>query len=187
MGAYQTNDGQLAGKVYRSQQPDASPRRSYSLKSGRLGGEIRFSAPHDTVPWYHGTSDAAATSIVKSQRLAGSGDYGDGGYLTSDWEWARDHTFNDERAHRNDPHDMYLFPGMVQANLRPKRPYYGGGEREDVENLLKSQGNDVWFPHGRTPSRPGDLAVLLDSNSSGAAKFTKEKLSSWDFPDFIGE
>lgn len=160
-------------------------KKKATVKKGRTGvaGEVRYPAPKQTT-WYHGTNDKSADEIVKSQKLYGSGDFGDGGYLATDESHALDWTHTEPRQF-HDSQDMADFPGLVRADLRPKRPYYGG-EGKNVDSVMqkiKSQGNDVWFPlKGATSKNPGSYAVIMDNNVGRSATFHKATLP-WSIAD----
>ena len=160
-------------------------------------GEMRFAAPKQDLTWFHGTTDANADSIVRSQKLHGSGDFGEGGYLASSKDVALDHTGTSPDDYQYDPSPS-TYPGLVEAKLQPKRPWYGGGEgpridpdpnaprrgflrdRDELVEKLKRQGNDVWFPlKGARPSDPKSYAVLLDDNAGRSAQFSKGKIDPY--------
>jgi len=178
-------------QVRRSSTESRPPNRGYSITSGRQAGEMRFPAPWQNT-WYHGTNDRDADAIVRSQKLYGSGDFGNGGYVAIDKDNALDWTHTDPETYQQTG-EASDFPGLVKATLTPKRPYYGGGEVKGVERdktvqKLKAQGNDVWFPlKGAKPSSPGSYGVLLNENKGGeTAKFTKEELDPFLVSDYEG-
>lgn len=105
------------------------------------------------IPWYHGTSVSAANAIVKSQVLIGDGDFGVGGYLTSDLNEAQDHSEYYDR-------DPAIVLGQI---IHPHKPLFGGKENPNLNN--NPSGHDIWFPHGRSLDNPGSLAVLLTENA----------------------
>lgn len=154
-------------------------------------GEMRFPPPKQDLTWFHGTNDEAADSIVHSQKLHGSGDFGSGGYLASSKDVALDYTGTTPDDYQYDPSPR-SYPGLVEAKIQPKRPWYGGGDnhlpaesRHALMEKLKRQGNDVWFPlKGARPSDPKSYAVLLDDNAGRSAQFSKGKIDRYMESDY---
>ena len=113
----------------------------------------RTAAGPEDVIWFHG-SDGAAGAIFRSGELWGGGDFGDGGYVTTDYTWAKEEGYE-----------------VIVVELNPKKPYYGGEraswKHPNFNGWLREQGHDVWFPEdGSGPDNPGTFAVILDSKSA---------------------
>lgn len=107
--------------------------------------------------WLHGTkSNHLANKIIDDQYLYGNGDFGDGGYVTTDRDWAREH------GH-----------ALVEAVLEPKNPFFGGEKEhhtseEGLNKRLRDLGHDVWFPRDDVGPdiNKHQFAVILDNSSA---------------------